>query len=78
MITNQLYHFSYQKNQPSDDEMANLVAKMNLTKADSAGIEGITETIRMGWGSFDNFFIQVLGFSQNDLLELRNKFLEEK
>ncbi|MCF1783671.1 tyrosine-protein phosphatase [Lactobacillus mulieris] len=78
LITNQLYHFSYQKNQPSDDEMANLVAKMNLTKADSAGIEGITETIRMGWGSFDNFFIQVLGFSQNDLLELRNKFLEVK
>ena len=78
LVTNRLYHFSYQKNQPSDDEMANLVAEMNLTKADSAGIKGITETIRMGWGSFDNFFIHVLGFSKDDLQEIRTKFLEAK
>ncbi|KRL63025.1 tyrosine-protein phosphatase [Lactobacillus psittaci] len=78
LLTNELYHFAYSNDEVSDDDLGKMVAKMNITRGEGQAITGITETIRMGWGSFDNFFIHVLGFSKDDLQEIRTKFLEAK
>lgn len=53
-----------------------MIAKMNVTKGEGIAIIGITETIRAGWGSFDNFFKKELGFSSDDLAQFRRMYLE--
>lgn len=76
LLTNELYDFAIKRNLPSNDEISAMVAKMNITKGEGTAILGITETIKQGWGSFDTFFKKELGFSQNDLNQLRQMYLE--
>lgn len=76
LLTNELYDFAVSRNLPSNDDISAMVAKMNVTKGEGTAILGITETIRKGWGSFDSFFKKELGFSQNDLNQLRKMYLE--
>ena len=49
---------------------------MNLTKGEGPAIRGITETIRKGWGSLDNFFKKERGFRPKDLDRFRKMYLE--
>lgn len=76
LLTNELYGFSRIANPPSEDEIANMVSQMNITKGEGTAILGITETIRAGWGNFDNFFMKVLGFDKHDLDVFRQMYLE--
>ena len=76
LLTNELYDFAVSKQYPDENQIAKLVSKMNLTKGEGPAIRGITETIRKGWGSFDNFFKKELGFSQKDLDRFRKMYLE--
>lgn len=76
LLTNTLYDFAISKNLPSKDELSAMVAKMNVTKGEGIAIRGITETIRAGWGDFDSFFKKELGFTQTDLDQLRQMYLE--
>lgn len=76
LLTNELYDFAVSKQYPDENQITKLVSKMNLTKGEGPAIRGITETIRKGWGSFDNFFKRELGFSQKDLDRFRKMYLE--
>jgi protein-tyrosine phosphatase len=76
LLTNQLYDFAWKKQLPSKTELAQMVARMNTTKGDALAIRAVMETIRAGWGSFHDFFQQVLHFSKQDLLDLRQLYLE--
>ena len=76
LLTNTLYDFAISRNLPSNDEISKMISKMNVTKGEGTAIRGITETIRAGWGSFDSFFKKELGFSQTDLDQLRQIYLE--
>lgn len=76
LLTNELYNFALAKQYPDDNQIATMVSKMNLTKGEGPAIHGITETIRMGWGSFDAFFKKELGFKQSDLDRFRKMYLE--
>lgn len=76
LLTNQLYDFARERQLPSNDEIASMVAKMNVTRGEGTAILGITETIRAGWGDFANFFKKELGFSHEDLARLRTLYLE--
>lgn len=76
LLTNKLYDFALSRQLPSNDEIAQMVAKMNVTKGDGIAIRGITETIRGGWGDFETFFKKALGFSEADLTKLRQMYLE--
>ena len=53
-----------------------MVAKMNVTKGEGTAIRGITETIRGGWGDFATFFNKELGFTDADLSQLKQMYLE--
>ena len=75
LLTNKLYDFAVSKQLPSNDEISKMVAKMNVTKGEGTAIIGITETIRKGWGSPDNFFKKELGFTQKDIEKLRKMYL---
>ncbi|WEV39712.1 tyrosine-protein phosphatase [Lactobacillus sp. ESL0681] len=76
LLTNELYGFAVSHQLPTNDEIANLVAKMNVTKGEGTAIRGITETIRGGWGDFATFFEKELGFSKADLTKLQQLYLE--
>jgi protein-tyrosine phosphatase len=76
LLTNKLYDFAVKRQLPSNDEITQMVAKMNVTKGEGIAIRGITETIRGGWGDFATFFEKELGFSKADLLQLRQMYLE--
>ncbi|MDF7638025.1 tyrosine-protein phosphatase [Lactobacillus sp. ESL0791] len=76
LLTNKLYDFAASRQLPSNDEITQMVAKMNVTKGEGTAIRGITETIRAGWGDFDRFFVKELGFSQEDLAHLRQMYLK--
>ena len=58
-----------------NDRLGRQIAKMNQTQVSQSSFYGITETIRQMWGGFDRYFAS-LGFSQEDLERLRDKFLE--
>lgn len=77
LLTNTLYDFALAKNFPSTDEISSMIAKMNVTKGEGTAIHGITDTIRAGWGNFDSFFKKELGFSQSDLNQFRQMYLEQ-
>lgn len=76
LLTNSLYSFAMKKDFPDNDKISKMVAKMNVTKGEGTAILGITETIRAGWGSFDQFFKKELGFRQVDLDKFRQMYLE--
>lgn len=76
LLTNELYNFGLEQKEPTNDELARMIAKMNVMEGEGAAIIGITETVRSGWGNFDNFFVKVLGFNKGDLLQLRRMYLE--
>lgn len=76
LLTNTLYDFAAARNLPSNDEISAMIAKMNVTKGEGTAIYGITTTIEQGWGGFSSFFKKELGFSQNDLTQLRQMYLE--
>lgn len=76
LLTNELYDFAVSRNLPSNDEISSMIAKMNVTKGEGPAILGITQTIRQGWGNFDSFFRKELGFSQADLNQFRQMYLE--
>lgn len=75
LLTNNLYDFAIAKQFPSNDEITQMVNKMNVTKGEGTAILGITQTIRAGWGSFAHFFERELGFSKDDYEKLRAKYL---
>lgn len=76
LLTNKLYDFAVSRQLPSNDEITQMVSKMNVTKGEGIAIRGITETVRGGWGDFATFFNKVLGFSTEDLAQLRRMYLE--
>lgn len=78
LLTNQLYDFARSRQLPSNDEISEMVARMNVTHGEGKAILGITKTIRAGWGSFENFFKKELGFSSKDLEQLKKLYLEQE
>lgn len=76
LLTNKLYDFAVSRQLPSNDEITQMVSKMNVTKGEGIAIRGITETIRGGWGDFPTFFKKELGFSDADLAQFRQMYLE--
>lgn len=76
LLTNKLYDFAISRQLPSNDEISQMVAKMNVTKGEGIAIRGITETVRGGWGDFETFFKKELGFNDADLARLRQMYLE--
>ncbi len=75
LLTNQLYTFGLKKQMPSDSEMIKLVNQMNVTQGEGTAIKGITTTIEEGFGGFENYFTKELGFSKNDLADLKKLYL---
>ena len=78
LLTDELYDFSIEKQHPTNEKLSQAIAKMNVTRGEGPAVKGITETIRQGWGSFDNFFTRKLGFKQADLEKFREMYLEEE
>ena len=76
LLTNELYTFGLKKQLPSDSEMIKMVNRMNITEGEGTAIEGITQTIDIGYGGFENYFTKELGFSRQDLKDFRKMYLE--
>lgn len=76
LLTNSLYSFALRKNYPSNDQISNMIAKMNVTKGEGSAVYGITKTIRSAYGDFAGYFKDELGFSKEDLVQLRKMYLE--
>lgn len=75
LLTNQLYRFSASDQLPSDNEIAKMVANMNLTRGVGQVMTNFLDGMRDGWGSIDNYAIQQLQMSANDLAQLKQKLL---
>ena len=75
MLTNKLYDFAWQKQHPTADQLSQTIAKMNVTQGDATAVLGLIKTIRVGWGSFDAFFVKALGFKKSQLEQLRKRYL---
>lgn len=75
LLTNELYSFGLKKQMPSDSEMLQLVNQMNVTQGEGTAIKGVTATINEGFGSFENYFTKILGFSKNDLADFKKLYL---
>ncbi len=56
--------------------MIKMVNRMNITEGEGTAIEGITQTIDIGYGGFENYFTKELGFSRQDLKDFRKMYLE--
>lgn len=75
LLTNELYDFAAERQLPSDNEMGQLVAKMNLTKGDGPVMRGFLDTMEQGWGSVRNFANQQLQFSDYAIQQLQERYL---
>lgn len=75
LLTNQLYSFAREDQIKSDDEITQMVAKMNVTEGDGPVMQGFLQTIHDGWGTSEELFKQQFGFSATDLQQFRQKFL---
>lgn len=75
LLTNELYDFAADRQLPTDNEMGQLVAKMNLTKGDGPVMRGFLDTMEQGWGSTQEFAKQQLGLSDHDIQQLRRRYL---
>lgn len=75
LLTNQLYSFAMDDQLQSDDEIAQMVAKMNVTKGDGPVMQGFLQTIKDGWGSSAQLFKQQFDFNDDDLRRFRQRFL---
>lgn len=75
LITNELYDFAGSRQLPSDNEMGELVAKMNLTKGDGPVMQGFLDTITNGWGSMTAFAKEQLGLTDNEIWEFQQRYL---
>lgn len=73
LLSNELYLFSIKHTLPTDDDLQNIIERMNLNGVDALSIQTIIQTINQGFGGFDNYFLKVLNFSKADLSEFRNK-----
>lgn len=76
LLTNELYDFAVQRQLPTDNEMGQLVAKMNLTKGDGPVMRGFLDTMEQGWGSVREFAQQQLGISKQEVKHLRQLYLK--
>lgn len=76
LITNELYDFTSEHQLPTDNDMGNLVAQMNLTKGDGPVMQTFLNTINDGWGSMTKFVEQQLGLTKHEIQLLRKKYLE--
>lgn len=75
LLTNELYDFAAERQLPSDNEMGQLVAKMNLTKGDGPVMRGFLDTMEQGWGSVHNFANEKLKFSDHAIEQLQARYL---
>ncbi|WP_297816156.1 tyrosine-protein phosphatase [uncultured Lactobacillus sp.] len=75
LLTNELYSFGLKKQMPSDSEMLQMVNQMNVTQGEGTAIKGVTATINEGFGSFENYFTKILGFTKQDLVDLKKLYL---
>lgn len=75
LLTNQLYNFAMSDQIKSNDEIAQMVAKMNVTKGDGPVMKGFLQTIHDGWGTTAELFKQQFDFDNHDLQQFRQKFL---
>ena len=73
LLSNEFYLFSIKHTLPTDDDLQNIIERMNLNGVDALSIQTIIQTINQGFGGFDNYFLKVLNFSKADLSEFRNK-----
>lgn len=78
LLTNQLYDFASSRQLPSEEQLGQMVAKMNTTKGDAPVMKGFLQTLEQGWGTIDNFWQQQLGFSSEQLNSFRQKYLQPK
>lgn len=76
LLTNQLYDFAASRQSPSEDQMGQLVAKMNTTKGDGPVMKGFLQTIEQGWHTIDCFLVQQLGLPQEQIDRLRKQYLK--
>lgn len=74
LLTNQLYDFAASRQLPSADQMSEMVAKMNTTKGDGPVMKGFLQTIEQGWATIDQFLIQQLGLSQEQIKDFRHMY----
>lgn len=75
LLTNQLYSFAMDDQLQSDDDIAQMVVKMNVTKGDGPVMQGFLQTIKDGWGSSAQLFKQQFDFNDDDLRRFRQRFL---
>lgn len=75
LLTNELYSFSSSTQLLSDTDMGQMVDKMNTTKGDGPVMKGFLQTIEMGWGTIDNFLVQQLSLTKDQIEQFRAKFL---
>lgn len=76
LLTNGLYDFASSRQSLSDNQMSQLVAKMNTTKGDGPVMKGFLQTIEQGWQTIDCFLVQQLGLTQEQVDRLRKQYLQ--
>ena len=76
LLTNQLYDFANEHQLPTDNDMGNFVAQMNLTKGDGPVMRTFLDTIQDGWGSITLFAEEQLGITKHEIQLLRKKYLD--
>lgn len=78
LLTNRLYDFAWQKEQPTADDLQKMISQMNTTRGEGMAIQAIAKTITAGWGSVNCFLAKELHFSSTDLDDLQQLYLEAK
>ena len=74
LLTNQLFDYSRSLKVPTDTELSRLVDKMNTTQGDGPAMSGFLRTIELGWGSMNQYAVDQLGMTNEELRQFRKKF----
>lgn len=75
LLTNQVAQFNLQEQDFPKSDLNKMIEKMNISRADTESLMGITKTLEKSFGGFENYFINELGFTSADLKEFRESYL---
>lgn len=75
LLTNQVGQLNFRKQDVAENDLNKMIEKMNVTKADTESLMGITQTLEKCFGGFENYFVHELGFTNTDLKQFRESYL---
>lgn len=75
LLTNNLYNYNSDHQQPNNDYVQQAVDQMNTQAGEALYIQGVLTTINDGFGGIANYWREALDLSTNDLKDFQQLFL---